>query len=522
MVQLRHRIAYRIAIMRYHPEPLAPSPEPRSRPMQLRYWFVGLAIVMIIWGIADVRLRGYPWPERPEEHKTDLTVYTEAGAAFFDGRPPYEVTNLRGWSYLYPPLFAMVLAPLHVLPLQDQVFVWYLISLWMCWGCYRECVRLLNILRNDDGELKARCAAWFPRLGFLTLVAVILPALNCLQRGQVGVLKLYLLLLGARLILGGRTYRAWLGGGIVLAMPVVLKLMPILPVAILLLVQLVAVWRKSRLSGGTSCALEPSCLQQVLPSGKQLAFATAGVTLGLGLFFFLVPACLIGWNANLRHLHTWTDFVVAKADDGGVEVRSGNSHVLRNQSLSNAVYRLGHFTAHVLAAGPDDRLANMDDGTQVLTDSTAVHSLLLMARISVLLALLLAAVRLGRVGTRLSQMTGIGLACVAMLVISPVARGHYFVLLAPAILFLPLWLDLHGMRRAAIVMGIAPALLTVPFYAMMDVFGRIGLLGLGTTFWLVAAVVLVDRASRRHAERQITNHQGDSSTALRSLLEKAA
>ena len=52
-------------------------------------------------------------PEDPLQHKTDFTVYTEAGAAFFDGRPPYEVSNPRGWIYLYPPLFAMLVAPLH-------------------------------------------------------------------------------------------------------------------------------------------------------------------------------------------------------------------------------------------------------------------------------------------------------------------------------------------------------------------------------------------------------------------------
>ena len=64
-----------------------------------------------VWGLTDVRQRGYP--DVPAEHRTDLTVYTEAGAAFFDGRPPYEVSNPRGWTYLYPPLLAMLLAPLH-------------------------------------------------------------------------------------------------------------------------------------------------------------------------------------------------------------------------------------------------------------------------------------------------------------------------------------------------------------------------------------------------------------------------
>ena len=42
---------------------------------------LGLLVATTIWGFADVRRRGLPWPDQPLEHKTDLTVYTEAGAA---------------------------------------------------------------------------------------------------------------------------------------------------------------------------------------------------------------------------------------------------------------------------------------------------------------------------------------------------------------------------------------------------------------------------------------------------------
>src|SRR5262245_38685895 len=66
---------------------------------------------LILWGWVDVRKRGRIDPQNPENHRTDFTVYTEAGAAFFDGRDPYRVTNPRGWGYLYPPLFAMLVAP---------------------------------------------------------------------------------------------------------------------------------------------------------------------------------------------------------------------------------------------------------------------------------------------------------------------------------------------------------------------------------------------------------------------------
>ena len=86
-------------------------------------------VVFAIWGWCDVRLRGYVDPQNPTLHKTDFTVYTEAGAAFFDGRDPYSVTNARGWNYLYPPLFAIVVAPLHALPPEFQVLVWFGLSM---------------------------------------------------------------------------------------------------------------------------------------------------------------------------------------------------------------------------------------------------------------------------------------------------------------------------------------------------------------------------------------------------------
>ena len=41
--------------------------------------------------------------------------------------------------------------------------------------------------------------------------------------------------------------------------------------------------------------------------------------------------------------------MLTKADNGGMDPRSGNSHSARNQSLQNAAYRLGNFAAHVFA-----------------------------------------------------------------------------------------------------------------------------------------------------------------------------
>ena len=99
----------------------APSPAPAAGgggqagpwPWWLgRHPLLALTAALIVWGLVDVRNRGRIDPGNLVEHRTDFTVYTEAGAACFDGRDPYGVTNARGWGYLYPPLLAILVAPL--------------------------------------------------------------------------------------------------------------------------------------------------------------------------------------------------------------------------------------------------------------------------------------------------------------------------------------------------------------------------------------------------------------------------
>ena len=122
-----------------------------------------------------------------------------------------------GWTYVYPPMFAMLLAPLHLLPMQDQATVWFFLCVAMCWGAYCESRRILAVACRPSGEGLLAWGAATVGSASLPLVAVTLPTLNCLQRGQVTIVVLYLLLLGLRLILTGRTSVVRLAGGVVLA-----------------------------------------------------------------------------------------------------------------------------------------------------------------------------------------------------------------------------------------------------------------------------------------------------------------
>ncbi len=71
-----------------------------------------LAMVLLIWCLTDVRMRGRVDPNNPLAHKTDFTCYTVAADALWHGADPYQVKNIRGWGYPYPPLLAVAVMPL--------------------------------------------------------------------------------------------------------------------------------------------------------------------------------------------------------------------------------------------------------------------------------------------------------------------------------------------------------------------------------------------------------------------------
>jgi hypothetical protein len=446
-------------------------PEVESSTGTLRWWqrregwIAGLIVALIIWGLADVRRRGRIDPHDSGAHKTDVTVYTLAGQAMLQGEDPYAISNVRGWMYVYPPLFALVMAPLNHLHPQNQVLVWYFVSLLATWGALVEGRRLIGQFERDLDGLHAAIPRW---MGIAALATALLPTLNCLQRGQVGMAKLYFLLLGYRLIVERRSgWRQFLGG-VCLALPVALKITPLLPVAIVVFQLLVAVLLERR--------------REVLHSfcGISLGVAAGGV-----LFFLALPAGVIGWQANWRHLQTWYEKVASTPDDLKAHSQVCSPFTLRNQSLGNSAYRCGNWAAYMLGRGPDDRLVdqfNLPPGSMPM-DSPWVNQVLRVARFGLLFLLLLIAIQMIRRQDRLGQAAVFGLACVATLVVSPVARGHYFMLMAPAVPLVPLWLHRQGRPRLALICGVAPAVLITLHYVALDPLARLGLLGLGTAAW---------------------------------------
>jgi hypothetical protein len=462
-------------------------------------WAV-LCLLLVIWGLTDVRQRAHFDPilaaENPaliSKHRTDLTVFTEAGAAFFDGRDPYEVTNPRGWMYLYPPLFAILMAPLHTLPPQWQGVVWYFLSLAMAWGCYRETVRLLKhaaVIEFTRGVGVGKTFRWIQ----VAVVTVILfPTLDCLQRGQVGILILYLLLLGLRLVLEGASWRKPMVGGMVLSLSIVFKIIPALPVFFLLF--LLAVHRIQK----TGKVANPF----------RLLSAGTGVLAGFFLFFFLVPSMFIGWQSNAGHLKTWSSAIGTQAVEASVEGHFANPHSPRNQSLSNALYLSGTQLAYWFPGNSEPNPWRYIETAGRFMVSPPVTNTILAIRVS--LCLLLIPLAWKRSGDALDRLAVFGLACAAMLIVSPVSRGHYFMLELPAVLFVSLWVWKNMGPQKALLCAAIPAILSLMHYIFItfpQMFGYIklgifcfGTLGIGTALWFVVMTCVLVTFSPEKASR---------------------
>lgn len=82
-----------------------------------------LLLVLVSCGYSAVYRAAWSPKER-----TDYTVYLAAGQAVLDGADIYKVQNSRGWNYVYPPPFALALAPLPYLSVAAGTALWFILE----------------------------------------------------------------------------------------------------------------------------------------------------------------------------------------------------------------------------------------------------------------------------------------------------------------------------------------------------------------------------------------------------------
>lgn len=446
-----------------------------------RGWIIGLLIVSVLlgWWWFAVRIRMNYRPEKPVIHRTDLTVFTTAGLAFVDGDPatePYDSPNVRGWHYNYPPLFAIVMSPLGKVHPHVASGVWFVLNLGLCVGIGREGWKMIRGLWPPPGdalqwtdssrrEPPPPLPAEVP--GFVVVFAVlmgVLPALNCLQRGQVGLLLTYLALLGIRLgTVRPTAGKAW-ACGVVLALAAVLKVFPALPMVVMLTLAWLAMPRRVAVG------------------------ITGGVAVGLAVFLLVLPGVLVGWGENAGYLQTWWTRVVTNPD---LAIETDfNLRSVRNQSLENAALLAGSRLG--LLSEPLPARAMMGSPGW-LSVRCAVGGVMAVG------AWGMSRRRCGdKRGDALGVAAGVALACTATLVLSPLSWGHYFVMHLPAMVLVPMWLLTRGWTRTAWALSILGALVSLAFYLGMAWLAGWGVLGWGVTVWWGwASVVGVVGGARR-------------------------
>ncbi len=120
-----------------------------------------------------------------------------------------------------------------------------------------------------------------------------------------------------------------------------------------------------------------------------------------------------------------------------------------------------------------------------------MHSGVRVVIVLILNLLLAVGVTVGRKLDPLEHATAYSLACCAMLLVSPLAWGHYYMAILPAALCVPIWLSARGMRRLAMVATVIPPILSWSYYVAMPYTGGLGLLGLGTTAWFLCTSALI-------------------------------
>ncbi|MFH0985128.1 MAG: glycosyltransferase family 87 protein [Candidatus Omnitrophota bacterium] len=291
-----------------------------------RKWLGILLILGFVIGVGiSTVYRGAISPKQ----RTDLTVFLIAGEMVQEGRAShiYGIENKRHWHYVYPPILAVLLAPISKWPLGVTVTLAYLLSLTCLAGTILLSQRLpersgpATTGRQDHASVSAslgcRPENWQIALSMFFCLPMIL---NTLTRGQFGIITLFFM---AALFYGYWTRHKVLTG-LLLAFAISLKISPLAYLVFFFLMK--REWK-------------------ILLSA----------TLGFGVFLFLFPSAVIGFRQNWELLQIWQGLMSVSQSDGAYK------HYLwgelftpfteDNQSIYAAVTRfvwpsLGSFIGH--------------------------------------------------------------------------------------------------------------------------------------------------------------------------------
>ena len=280
-----------------------------QRARTLKLWLAGTTILFFAFFAWITLFRAGPYGAPGHQwgspaHRTDFTVYRDAAAAVLHGQDPYAIRNVRGWAYVYPPPFSIVMVPFALLPLPVSVLAWYFV----CAGLTVSAVSMSGRLAG------AGFASDRKRLAILFIPALIVSVwfTVSLTRGQASVLMSWLVIAAIFWEKKGRTAAgaACLGGAVLLK----------------------------------AFALTLLCYYAWRGRWKMVAVTLVAILLG-GL---VLPSAVFGWRGNLHYIGEWTNEVAGPAL--GSESSRSHSELYdqllsmerpRNQDLGSVMQRLG-------------------------------------------------------------------------------------------------------------------------------------------------------------------------------------
>jgi alpha-1,2-mannosyltransferase len=425
-----------------------------------------LTVIVAFGGLVEIRSVFL------DRRMSDLTVFLRAGWAVRAGEDIYQVSDEDiHWYYVYPPVFAILMAPLGeaptgydrsgCLPYSITVAIWYFLNIGvLCW-----CVnKLATALQDTSADPQVRgqpryCRRWW-MMRTVPIFACLVPIGSSLSHGQTNLLLLAMLCGMLAAILRKKPFEA----GLWMAGPICMKVFP----AFLLIYPL---WRRDfRCLGG--CAL--------------------GLVIGL----IALPVAVFGPERTLSYYQEFADLVLLPGVGQGGNTARADTLTSITATDTQSFMAVIHNTLHLdPKTRPDDpapavRLAHWGLG--------AVFTLIVC---------LSAGWRPS--GSALAEMLFLGLLVMLMMFLSPVCHLQYFVWLLPTIMGM-LLLNWENRRNLALGLGwmtliglnnLAHALAHLTQYPHFKLYRDLGLATyVGLAFGVLALIYLrkFSDASQKH------------------------
>jgi alpha-1,2-mannosyltransferase len=446
---------------------VSPTTDPRYQPLRRgeRLALIVFCLIIALFGVIVEHRSAFQ-----HTRKGDLNVFLRAGWAVRAGADLYAVTDDNGFHYHYPPLLAILAAPLAdppagadrtgMLPYSVSVAVCYLLNLFFLAFAVHQLARALEQNIGGTGvspvgrlrfDWPAGSRGWWA-LRLVPILACVIPLGHTLSRGQVNLLLLALFAAFLADLLNRRQFRA----GLWLSAAICVKIIP----AYLLLLPL---WRRD---------------------GRGLAGCAAGLVLGL----VLIPVLFLGPERTVACYREMTRTVLlpglGNSDDTSRATELTNQTATEGQSILTVLHNT----------------LNYDLATRPQKASPTVRL------VSYMIGGLLTLIALGSFGWRREDGIDIvlffGLLVLNMLLISPVCHLHYYSLLVPLVTALVVyrWQKREGLSLGPwlwgvlILNGIGTFLPQLPD---MNIFRDCGSAMYGSLLiWLTGVAVLWQRRSR--------------------------